>query len=149
MLRSWYVLFFQLPYLPELLLSSGDFRPLERGFRGMVRRRDREVFTDHDLNEIKQAFRPPGAPTAAVNYYRAGFRNPQDLGRYDRLKIASPTLLIWAEEDTALRKELTYGMEPLFSGPFEIAYIPDCSHWVQQEQPERVNALLLDFLGRA
>jgi hypothetical protein len=37
-------------------------------------------------------------------------------------------------------------MEPLFAGPFRIEYIPRCSHWVNEEQPERVNRLLLDFL---
>ena len=60
--------------------------------------------------------------------------------------IASPTLLIWAENDVALGKELTYGMEPLFSGPFRIHYVPNCSHWVNEEQPELVNRLLRDFL---
>jgi pimeloyl-ACP methyl ester carboxylesterase len=39
-------------------------------------------------------------------------------------------------------------MEPLFRGSFEVRYIPNCSHWVQQEQPERVNELLLEFLRR-
>ena len=37
-------------------------------------------------------------------------------------------------------------MEPLFGGPFRIHYVPDCSHWVNEEQPELVNRLLLEFL---
>jgi epoxide hydrolase 4 len=55
-------------------------------------------------------------------------------------------LLIWGEQDVALGKEMTLGMEPLFTGPFEIKYIPLSGHWVQQEQAEVVNGYLLDFL---
>jgi pimeloyl-ACP methyl ester carboxylesterase len=58
-------------------------------------------------------------------------------------------MLVWAEEDDALSIELTHGMEPLFSGPFSIRYVPNCSHWVQQERPEEVNAALREFFGRA
>ena len=147
LLRSWYMFFFQLPRLPEWVLSRDDFRALDRGFRGWVKRKDREVFSDADLETIKDSLRPQGATTAAINYYRAAFRFRADAERYASAPpIARPTLLIWAEEDTALGKELTYGMEPLFRGPFSIRYIADCSHWVQQEQPELVNQYLLDFL---
>ena len=61
-------------------------------------------------------------------------------------KITAPTLLIWAENDVALGKELTLGMDAVVSGPLEIKYIPLCGHWVQQEQPAVVNGYLLDFL---
>jgi pimeloyl-ACP methyl ester carboxylesterase len=55
-------------------------------------------------------------------------------------------LLIWGEQDFALGKELTYDMDKLFTGPFEIKYIPDSGHWVQQEKPEFVNQYLSNFL---
>src|SRR4029450_156790 len=61
-------------------------------------------------------------------------------------KIAAPTLLIWGEQDIALGKELTVGMEPLFSGPFEIRYVPDAGHFVHQEQPALVSRWLQGFL---
>jgi pimeloyl-ACP methyl ester carboxylesterase len=57
--------------------------------------------------------------------------------------------MIWGEHDVALGKELTFGMEPLFTGPFEIRYVPDSGHWVQQEKPELVNRLLLEFVRSA
>ncbi len=147
MLRSWYMLFFQIPALPEWLLSRGDFRLVERGLRSTVRRRDREVFSDADIEQIKRALRPPGAMSAALSYYRAAMRNRRLLERYAHGSIECPTLLIWAEDDVALGKELTYGLEPLFRGPFSIRYLPNCSHWVQQERPEEVSQALLDFLG--
>jgi pimeloyl-ACP methyl ester carboxylesterase len=120
---------------------------LERGFRDMVVRKDREVFSDDDLREIKRSFEPAGAATAAINYYRAQFRNRAALTRYSlETRIACPTLLIWAEDDVALGKELTVGTDALVDGPFSIRFIPDCSHWVQQERPEEVNEALLSFL---
>ena len=63
-------------------------------------------------------------------------------------KIDAPTLLIWGERDTALGKELTEDMDSLFGGPFELMYLPDCGHWVQQEGAEDVNRLMLEFLER-
>jgi pimeloyl-ACP methyl ester carboxylesterase len=62
-------------------------------------------------------------------------------------KIAAPTLIIWGDRDFALGKELTRGMRAYFSGAFRIAYLPRVSHWVQQEAPAKVNALLTRFLA--
>jgi epoxide hydrolase 4 len=100
------------------------------------------------LRQFQDALEKPGALTSAINYYRATFRNFSAVRELERSPktIGSPTLLIWAENDVALGKELTYGMEPLFAGPFRIHYVPNCSHWVNEEQPELVNRLLLEFL---
>lgn len=147
MLRSWYILFFQLPWLPEWVIGRRDLAALEEGFRSMVVRKDREVFSADDLRELKRAFAEPGSITAAVNYYRAQFRNPSGLARYGmESRIRCPTLLIWAEQDVALRNELTVGTADLVDAPFHIRFVPDCSHWVQQERPEAVNEALLGFL---
>lgn len=145
LLRSWYMFFFQVPGIPELAIRSFDYLALERAFRGWAINKD--AFSDEDIRELKTAAAQPGALTAGINYYRAMFR-AQRPGRPGGgfKKIESPTLLIWAEEDRALGKELTYGMDRYFTGGLEIRYIPDCSHWVQQEQPLLVNELLDRFL---
>jgi pimeloyl-ACP methyl ester carboxylesterase len=57
-----------------------------------------------------------------------------------------PTLMIWGEKDTALGKELSYGTEA-YVKDFQIKYIANCSHWVQQEQPQLVNQYIREFLG--
>jgi pimeloyl-ACP methyl ester carboxylesterase len=62
-------------------------------------------------------------------------------------QIAAPTLVIRADSDVALGKKLTLGMEPLIHGPFRIESVENCSHWVNEERPELVNRLLLEFLG--
>ena len=55
--------------------------------------------------------------------------------------------MIWGEDDTALGKELTFGQEKFVKAPYRIEYIANCSHWVNEEQPERVSELLDSFFG--
>lgn len=142
MLRSWYIFFFQLPYLPEFLIKINLRHLLEDIFTGSIIRKD--AINDEVLDVYQKNLQKPEAISSALNYYRAALRYPN---RESKLKkITVPTLLIWGENDTALGKELTYDMESLFSGPFQLKYIPNCSHWVNEEQPEIVNQLLLDFL---
>jgi epoxide hydrolase 4 len=147
--RSWYMFFFQIPWLPEAIVRLSPRRASENFFRGMAIRKD--TFTDEDLDRFAEAMAIPGAMTGALNYYRAMFRNVGELRRQEAnlAKIASPTLLIWAENDIALGKELTLGMESLFTSSFRIHYVPNCSHWVNEEQPELVNRLLLEHFAGA
>jgi pimeloyl-ACP methyl ester carboxylesterase len=148
--RSWYIFFFQIPWLPELVLRSGDFAPLMRTMReGAV---SKTAITDADLEHYRAALRHPYALTAALNYYRALLRREflggTPVDHWLNRKVRAPTLIIWGEQDIALTKELTYGMEDLFAHGFEIKYVPDSGHWVQQEKPEQVNRWLMDFLSR-
>jgi len=148
MLRSWYILFFQIPRLPEWLLRRRNYEALVNALRNGTLQKN--VFSESDLDYFRAAFRNPYSLTAAINYYRASFRTgfmarPGSNPWIDR-KISAPTLLIWGENDFALGKELTYGMEGLFTGPFEIKYIADSGHWVQNEKPEPVNQYVRNFL---
>jgi pimeloyl-ACP methyl ester carboxylesterase len=149
--RSWYIFFFQLPWLPEFILRAGDFALPMRAIReGAVRK---EAFTEADLAHFRQALSRPYALTAALNYYRALARRdflcepPPD--HWLARKVRAPTLVIWGEQDIALTRELTYGMEDLFAREYEIKYVPDSGHWVQQEQPELVNRYILEVLSGA
>jgi pimeloyl-ACP methyl ester carboxylesterase len=142
LLRSWYILYFQLPRLPELGFRFRNFMALDRALRGWALRPD--TFSDDDLRAYKEALAQPGALTAAINWYRA--LGHTDRGGYrDPPPIEAPTLLIWAEEDRALGKELTYGMDRWVPN-LTTRYIARTSHWVQQEQPELVNRYMLGFL---
>jgi len=131
-------------------LRAGDFAPLMRVMRdGAV---CKEAFSDADLEHFREALRRPYALSAALNYYRALLR--RDLigaaspDHWISRKIEAPTLVIWGEQDIALTKELTYAMKDLFEHEFEIKYVPDSGHWVQQEKPELVNRLIREFLSR-
>jgi len=165
--RSWYLFFFQIPWLPETLLGLGHARPIANAIRRSAVRQD--SLTAEDLDHLRDAASQPGALRSGINYYRAMFRSPLARGTWpdwlrrfvhgdrpveglrerpeDWPKITAPTLLIWGENDVALGKELTLGTDALVAAPLEIKYIPLCGHWVQQEQPAVVNGYLLDFLG--
>ncbi|MHB8577138.1 MAG: alpha/beta fold hydrolase [Dehalococcoidia bacterium] len=143
LLRSWYIFFFQLPYLPEFLIRARNFAALERAFRDTVIRKD--TFSDDDIRAYKEAMAQPGALHSAINWYRAMVRSSwRGLGPTPA--ITAPTLVVWGEADTALGKELTYGMER-WVNDLTLKYVPKTSHWVQQEQPELVNGHMLDFLS--
>jgi pimeloyl-ACP methyl ester carboxylesterase len=141
--RSWYLFFFQLPWLPELLLGLGGAWPVGNAIRQSAVRR--EAIPDEDVARLRSAASRPGALRSAIHYYRALFRSRRSLG--DWPKIPAPTLVVWAERDVALRVELARDMQAHFSGPYEIRYVADSGHWVQQEQPELVNRALLEFLA--
>jgi pimeloyl-ACP methyl ester carboxylesterase len=165
--RSWYIFFFQLPWLPEFLLRLGHASAIGRMFRTSTARKD--AIAEEDIARLRDAAMHSGALHSALNYYRAAFRDrantdglPAPLRRFlfgdepvappratvaDWPKITAPTLLIWGEQDFALGKELTVGMEALVSGPLTVRYIPDSGHWVQQEKPEVVNRWLEEFLS--
>lgn len=144
-LRSWYMLFFQLPWLPEAMLRADDYAGIERIIRGSAI--DKTRFTDEDIRVYKSAMAQPGALTGALNYYRAMLRQgDRGMFRGTGMRVPAPTLLVWGEEDIALGKELTYGTER-FVPDLRVRYIPNCSHWVQQEQPELVNQYMLEFLA--
>ena len=141
--RSWYILFFQLPLLPELLLKANLSRAMEQTFRGMAI--DKSAFSDADIDAYTTALAKPGALTAALNYYRNLL--PLVLSPTDwPILFQTRTLMIWGEDDVALGKELTEGTED-YVRDFQIHYIPNCSHWVQQEQPQLVNQYIRAFLA--
>ena len=141
LVRSWYAFFFQIPRLPEALLRARDYRAIRDAFRNMAV--DKTRFPEAVLQVYHDNAARPGALTAMLNYYRAlirggGARRQQQLG-YPLIDL--PTLMIWGEHDTALGKETTYGTER-FVPNLTLRYLPNVSHWVQQEAPETVNAML-------
>lgn len=142
--RSWYMFFFQLPFLPEWFMGRDLRTNFFRTFRGWAF--NKENFTKEDIEKYVEAFKIKGALTGALNWYRAAFRAFNKKRKIN--KISVPTLIIWGEDDKALGKELTYGLEPYFTAPLQIEYISKCSHWVQNEYPEKVNELILNFVGK-
>lgn len=139
--RSWYMLFFQLPWLPEALLSFSPLASAQLFFRGTA---VRLAFSDDDLQVMASALAQRSALRAMIHWYRAAFRYPPS--RPNQV-IQTPTLLIWAEDDVALGKSLTFGLEKRVPN-MRVHYIPKCGHWVQNEAPDEVNAEMLAFLQR-
>jgi pimeloyl-ACP methyl ester carboxylesterase len=142
--RSWYIVFFQVPRLPEWLLGLRGARAIGDMFRQSAT--DKTRFPDDVLAIYRAQAARPGALRAMINWYRAARRSSRGPGGTATPRIAIPTLMIWGEEDVALGKETTYGTDEYVSD-LRLHYLPGASHWVQQDAPERVNELLHSFLG--
>jgi pimeloyl-ACP methyl ester carboxylesterase len=132
-LRSWYMAGFQLPWLPDALLTLSPMASARLFFRCSAVRPG--AFSDDDLEAMAAALAQPGAMACMIDWYRAAFRY-RSARRASR--VQAPTLLVWAEEDVALGRALTHGLEQRVP-ELRIHYIPRCAHSVQNEAPGKVN----------
>ena len=141
LLKSWYALFFQLPRLPEAMLRRADFRWLVRAMRGSSRP---GTFQPADFERYRRAWSEPKALTSMVNWYRAGLKIKHQAYADPLVKV--PTLMIWGAKDRFLGPGVARSSYVLCeSGRLE--WIEEATHWVQHEEPARVNRLILDFLS--
>ena len=141
--KSWYIFFFQLPRLPEWLLGRNGAERVKRAFSRMAV--DKSRFPDEDLQVYADAASRPGALRSMINYYRALLRTP-DARQIGDGRVDIPTLMIWGEEDSAIDIRCTEGTNE-WVPDLELHRLPGVSHWVQQEAPEKVNAILREWLN--
>jgi pimeloyl-ACP methyl ester carboxylesterase len=135
--KSWYMFFFQLPWLPEAMIRAS----IRHTLGAMVQRGS---FSAADVDRYVEAILRPGALTAGINYYRALFR--YGLRTMRRLRrIDAPVLVIWGERDPYIGRELADPPHDWVPN-VRVERLPNASHWVQNDQPQRVNELLTDFL---
>ena len=138
-LRSAYAGAFQLPLLPERLLTVRNGHLLRELMR---RSSDSGTFGEADLDAYAREWLRPGAVTAMLGWYRALARLPRD--RHPP-KVAAPTLILWGERDQALQPGLATASLALCERG-RLQRFPEATHWVQHDLPEAVNAALIDFL---
>ena len=145
MRKSWYILAFQIPGLAERVLGMGNGSALMRVLEESAC--DPSCFSSDEREVYVRQARDPAILCAMLNWYRAAARG----GMAEQIALGFPaidvpTLVLWGEEDVALAKATTYGTER-FVRDVRIVYLPGVSHWVAQEAPDRVNALLATFLA--
>jgi pimeloyl-ACP methyl ester carboxylesterase len=144
--RSWYLLAFHIPALPEWLIRQNLRSIVKNLFQEQAIRKG--AFSTKETDMYQAALEKPGVLSAVLNYYRQ-FLSPQSLlAQWGHLPtpISVPTLVLWGEEDFLFNQRLTEGIEQLVKAPFKLKRLPHCGHWVQQEAPQTVNRELLDFL---
>jgi pimeloyl-ACP methyl ester carboxylesterase len=140
MRRSWYALFFQLPWLPEIILSLGSWRITTSGMRRSGRP---NAFTDDDIEKYKESWSQPGAMTAMLNWYRAAARYRPEVT--DGMQVVVRTLILWGVNDVALSRRMARpSLDYCAEG--NLIFFPDATHWVQREDADEVNKHLLNLI---
>lgn len=135
---SWYVRAFQVPFLPEALMRGGNYRTLV----GALREAKAPV-SDEEADIYRAAWRQPGALTAMLNWYRAILRH-----RFEPImpgSIRVPVQIIWGRKDRYALPALAEASKALCADG-RLTFLDDATHWVAHDEPERVNAILLEFL---
>jgi pimeloyl-ACP methyl ester carboxylesterase len=134
--KSWYMLWFQFEGLAEELLPRDDWKLLHEWTRG-----------DGDVDRHIQDLSRPGALRAALNWYRANVPPERELAAKRAFPtITSPTMGIWSSGDRYLLEEPMVASGEHVTGGWRYERVDGASHWLQLDEPERVNALLVDFL---
>jgi pimeloyl-ACP methyl ester carboxylesterase len=135
--KAWYQLLFQFTGVAEELLKRDDWALLRQWLRG-----------DGDVDRYIADLSRPGALTAALNWYRANVAPQLELEDSRPLPaVAAPTLGLWSSGDNYLTEDRMVRSGDHVTGPWRYDRIEDASHWMQLDAPERVNELLLGFLG--
>jgi pimeloyl-ACP methyl ester carboxylesterase len=121
-LRSWYMAFFQLPLLPEILAR----RILAKTLRNTG-------LPAEYVETYVSAMAEPGALTGAINWYRGipfSIRDP-----VGRIKV--PTTYIWGRHDVALNRFAAERTGAYVDGPYEFVDL-DANHWLPETEPDTV-----------
>lgn len=140
MRRSLYALFFQLPWLPEMVMSVGNWRGASLSLR---RSGKPHAFTDEDIEKYTEAWSQPGAMTAMLNWYRAAARYRPEITNGMRVSIR--TLILWGVQDFALSRRMARpSLDYCDDG--SLVFFPDATHWVQHEEADEMNRQLLNFI---
>jgi pimeloyl-ACP methyl ester carboxylesterase len=139
--KSWYIFFFQIPWLPEFVLKRHNW-----AFAAKILQSSSHegTFSEEDLVHYRRAWSQPRAFHSMLNWYRAFLQRPPSAST--SRKITVPTLLIWGAQDTALGREMAQPSIDLCENG-QLVFIEDATHWVQHDAPKRVNRLIRSFFG--
>lgn len=137
---SWYIFFFQCPLLPELMISLHDFAALKKMFTEGCQ--PPNALSAEEIDAYVYTFQKNGF-TGPINYYRAAPMNPPK--KQEPKLIDIPTLIIWGTADLALDTSLATDAAKLHRN-CTVKLIEGATHWVQQDEPDKVNDLMRKFL---
>jgi pimeloyl-ACP methyl ester carboxylesterase len=132
--RSGYILFFRTPDAEPFFLDN-DAAVLRSLYSASALPEDAAA-------EYIRVLTEPGALTGALNWYRAA-----DVGLVEGLgPITTPTLYVWSTNDPALGRDAAEATAGHVDGPYRFEVLDGVSHWIPEEAPDALNALLLEHL---
>lgn len=142
LLRSWYMFFFQIPWLPEALMRRTNWRGMVQGLQSSSRP---GTFTETEFELYRGAWSQRGAFRAMLNWYRAAFQCPPPPPRNER--IMPPTLILWGTQDKFIRQEAALpSVDRCDLG--ELVFYNNATHWLQHEEFQDVNERIIEFAKR-
>lgn len=139
LLKSWYMFFFQLPFLPAWLASLGGYRRFAEGMRGTA---NPGSFSDEDLEAYIHAWQKPDALDSMINWYRAAFQHAEFGGP---VEVEVPTLILWGEGDRFLEAGMATASKK-YCRSADVKFFPHATHWLQHDEPEAVNKEIEAFI---
>ncbi|HEX6583472.1 MAG TPA: alpha/beta hydrolase [Thermoleophilaceae bacterium] len=141
--KSWYILAFQVPWLPERAARLRRWW----GFRVVFEEARPGAFTPQDIERYVEAWSQPGAARGMLNFYRSALRQTPGRAEARIRPVEAPTLVIWGQRDRHLGAELAEPEHTDVPNLERVVRLPEASHWVHQDEPERVNELLVEFFS--
>ncbi|KAH9525223.1 hypothetical protein Btru_000686 [Bulinus truncatus] len=148
---AWYMLFFQLPWLPEFYCKMCNFELFDNlfGNKFIGNMGFPKAFVNplkqKDVDAYKYTFSQPGTITPPINYYRALFRFPVGQVDYD-MDFTIPVLVVWGVEDVALSLGIVEVIENEHP-KIAVRRIEEAGHFVQMDRPDLVNKAIRDWLS--
>lgn len=151
---SQYMLMLRSPNAEKILAKNNYARLLEVLFQFG----SKWELTDEVRLKYIEAWSQPGALAGGLNYYRASPLYPPETQKdqeqmksilnlpHEMLEVRVPTLVIWGEQDQALLRGNLDGLDN-YVNDLTIKRIPDGTHWVIHEQPDRVNSIIREYIG--
>lgn len=150
--RSWYILFFQLPWIPERYLARDDFDQLRRWWTaGAAGPRDDPEFRER----FHRTFSAPGTLEAALGYYRSLTRPWAWTSRwldYDLALLRPPSvpaLYLHGDRDDCVGVEQAEASRGFLPPGSEVEVVADAGHWVHLDRAEHVDRRIVEFVGTA
>jgi pimeloyl-ACP methyl ester carboxylesterase len=139
--KLWYFFFFQLPRAPERVVRARHWRFFRR-----YQRDARPPYTPEEVGRYVESWAQPGAAAAILNYYRTAVRTSKQVQAALR-PVSAPTLVIWGQRDRYLGRKLAEPGREDVPDLDRVERLPDASHWVHHDEPDRVTQLLIDFFA--
>ncbi|XP_015782609.1 epoxide hydrolase 4 [Tetranychus urticae] len=141
-LKSWYMLFFNSPFFPDLMFQTFDFFMLKAGFR----KGDRSyIFSNKEMEPWKFIFSQPFAIKSAFGYYRDFVKRSRFLDDL-KLPIRQPTMIIWGNSDRALSEEFATQANKYVDN-VRVELVQNAAHFVHLEYPKKISSLIDDFIS--
>ena len=137
LLRSWYFGFFQIPRLPEWLLSRSNFKLLAKS---MVKTANENTFSRTDIDQYKAAWQNSTTVKTMINWYRA-----YKFSKLSLKRITVPTLILWGKKDAFLLHAMAEKSRQMCTAG-KLVVLEDASHWLHHEKAEQVNQYIFDFV---